>query len=151
MSYAYGWSLDCVILIVTIDELCEFMNKRLNALLCGIWLKLTCSFQMPDRCFIRMSGTATSYLSSQQHAEVWCYLNEVLLLKADELLSLLLVDVLWMWDECMMDMLSKCHGCVMDMSWICYWCTMDVLWMCYGCCEGCVTAVLRMCFWCVNP
>ena len=39
MSYVDGWFLYCVILIVIIDQVCEFINKSLSALLCGILTK----------------------------------------------------------------------------------------------------------------
>ena len=105
-----------------------------------VWLNLSCSFQMPDRCFMWICGTAPSCLKPS--ATRWgmmifqCYWYYV-------------CCVLWMCYECVMD--DMCYECVMnvlcvmDVLWMCYECVMDVLWMC----EGCVMDVLWMCEGCV--
>ena len=107
-----------------------------------VWLNLSCSFQMPDRCFMWICGTAPSWLKPS--ATRWgmmifqCYWYYV-------------CCVLWMCYECVMSVL-----CVMNVLWMCYGCVMDVWGMCYGCVRdvmdalGIVINKLRMYVWWMN-
>ena len=108
--------------------------------------QLSCSFQMPDRCF-RWMWHGTQLLKALCNTLRYDDISMLLLLR-----MLCALNVLWMCYGCDMDVLWMCYGCVMDVLWMCYGCVryaMDVLWMCYGCVRYAMD-VLRMYVWWMN-
>ena len=110
------------ILLVITAELSASYQQNVESAVMIFWLKLLCSFQMPDRCFLWICNTPRYDISMQ------CYRYYVM-------------SMLDVWYECVMDVLWKCYESVMRVLWMCYGCVMYVLWMRYGC----VMDVLRMC------
>ena len=120
----------------------QLSTKRWKRCYFILWLELSCSFQMSDRCFCEYVWHGTQLVKALCKT-LW-YDDISLLLS---LCLLCDVEVLWMcyWIcyECVMNVLWICDECVMDMSWV--WCVMNVLWICY---ES-VVDVLWMCYECV--
>ena len=128
-----------VILILIIDELCEFINKTLKALLFDIVTKTVVFIPDARPVFSVNMWHGTQLLKAlcntlrYEDIAMKCYRYYV-------------CCVLWMCgDGCVMNVLWMCYECVMDVLWTCYGRVMDVLWMCYGC-YGCVTDVLWTCY-----
>ena len=113
--------------------------------------QLSCSFQMPDRCFMWM-WHGTQLLKALCNTLRYDDISMLLLLRMLCVMNVLwmcfgyVMNVLWMCFECALNVLWMCYGCVMDVLWVCYGCVMDVLWVCYGC----VMDVLWMCYGCVR-
>ena len=105
-----------------------------------VWLNLSCSFQIPDRCLCEYVARHPVVKSPLQHADVWWYFNVIGIMSAVSYECVM--TVLWLcyecvmnvlWMICVMNVLWMCYECVMDLLWMCYECVMDVLWMCCGC------------------
>ena len=138
-----------ILCVITAELWASYQQHVESAAMLYFSWQLSCSFQMPDRCFMWICGTAPS--CSKPSATRWgmmifqCYCYYV-------------CCVLWMCYECVMDVLWMCYECVMNVLWMCYESVMRVLWECYGC-YGCVRYVMdvwgmlwmcEVCYGCVK-
>ena len=108
-----------------------------------MWLKLSSSFQMPDRCFSWICVAWTQLVKAL--CKPLRYGDIAMLL----LCLLCVMDVLWICCECGMNVSLMCYEFVMDVLWICYGCVMNELWMCEEC-YGCIEDVLGMRLGCIR-
>ena len=132
-----------VILILIIDELCEFINKTLKALLFDIVTKTVVFIPDARPVFSVNMWHGTQLLKALCNTLRY----EDIAMKCYRMLCVMNVWW-WMCHECVMNVLWMCYGSVMNVLWMCYGRVMDVLWMCYGC-YGCVMDVLWTCHGCV--
>ena len=144
-----------VILILIIDELCEFINKTLKALLFDILTKTAVFIPDARPVFYVNMWHGTQLLKALCNTLRYEDIAMLLLCMLCVMLwvcYMCVMNVLWMCYECVMRVLWECYESVMKVLRKCYESVMDVLWMCevcYGCVRY-VMDVLRMYAWWMN-
>ena len=107
----------------------QLSTKRWKRCYFILWLELSCSFQMPDRCFREYVWHGTQLVKALSKTPRYDDISMLL-----SLCLLWVMEVLWMYYGCVINVWWMCYECVMDVLWRYYGCVMNVLWMlCYEC------------------